>query len=206
MKYFKYLLLIAILVTPVVAFAGFDDFQFGTGWGLPSGEGAESPVGIAVSVVNIVLSFLGIITLIIVLWGGFLYLFARGNTEQAGKGKKVLLIGVLGIGIVLAAYGISYFVFDQLSAATGGEGSGYVPGGEEGFQCRQAGGICKTCAQAFNLGAYDCPEFTVCCRDSTTGCDAPERHCEWDTGEPNCDTGAPDGKRDCGMGRKCCKD
>lgn len=204
MKYLKYLLLIIIFIAPVVVFAGFDPLNIAQSMGLPSGEGKESPAAVAVAIVNIALSFLGIVTLIIVLWGGFLFLFARGNTEQTSKGKKVLLIGIIGIGIVLASYGISYFVFNQLSEVTGGEGSGYAPGGQEGFKCKQAGGACGSCASEFRLGAYDCPSLTMCCRNTTTGCVATEGHCEWSTTQ-YCNEGDYSGKLDCPIGRICCK-
>ncbi|TAN57348.1 MAG: hypothetical protein EPN26_02625 [Rhodospirillales bacterium] len=70
-------------------------------------------------VINIILGFLGIIAVAGIFFGGFKYMTAGGNEEQAGAGKTVIIAGAIGLAIVFAAYAIASFVVQQLAAATG---------------------------------------------------------------------------------------
>ena len=47
---------------------------------------------------------LGIIAIIMILYGAFLYLTAGGDEEKVGKAKKTVLYGAIGILIILVAY------------------------------------------------------------------------------------------------------
>jgi len=61
--------------------------------------------------ISTVLSFLGIIFVIISIYGGFLYLTARGNQEQTKKALNIITRSSIGLIITLSAYAISYFIF-----------------------------------------------------------------------------------------------
>ncbi len=63
------------------------------------------------NVINIVLSLLGVIFVILTVYGGFLYMTARGNEEQTKKALSIITQSLIGLIIVLSAYAISYFVF-----------------------------------------------------------------------------------------------
>ena len=62
------------------------------------------------TIVNIVAALAGTILLIILLWGGITYMTAGGNEEQAGKGKKIVFDGIIGLVIVAAAWAIMRYV------------------------------------------------------------------------------------------------
>ena len=62
--------------------------------------------------IQVILSFLGLIALSFVIWGGYLYLTSAGNEEQVGKAKKTLTYAIIGIVTVLLSYVIVSFVFD----------------------------------------------------------------------------------------------
>ncbi|EKD48110.1 MAG: hypothetical protein ACD_65C00121G0001, partial [uncultured bacterium] len=49
------------------------------------------------NVTNFALSFLGIVAVIIIIYGGFLYVTAGGKEEQTEKGKKSVMYAVIGI-------------------------------------------------------------------------------------------------------------
>ena len=68
------------------------------------------------SAVNIVLSAIGIIFLILMIYAGFMWMLAQGNMEQVSKAKKLLIAGVIGLIIVVAAFVFTAFVGDKLSA------------------------------------------------------------------------------------------
>lgn len=63
------------------------------------------------SMINIVLTLLGVIFIGLSVYGGFLYMTARGNEEQTKKGQSVIVQSLIGLIIVLSAYAISFFVF-----------------------------------------------------------------------------------------------
>ncbi|PIR06605.1 MAG: hypothetical protein COV55_03720 [Candidatus Komeilibacteria bacterium CG11_big_fil_rev_8_21_14_0_20_36_20] len=65
-------------------------------------------------VVNIVLGFLGILSTIIILLGGFKWMTSQGNTDKVDEAKKLIGAGVVGLVIVLAAYAIARFVLNSL--------------------------------------------------------------------------------------------
>jgi hypothetical protein len=72
--------------------------------GLPSTN--TDPKAAAVSIVRYLMTFLGIIAVIIILWGGFQWLTAGGNEDRVGSAKKTIIAGVIGLIIIIAAYAI----------------------------------------------------------------------------------------------------
>ena len=75
------------------------------------------------TVIQAILSLLGVIFLVLIIYGGFLWMTARGNEEQVGKAKKILSAAIIGLIIVVAAYAISWFVLSQLTERTLSPGS-----------------------------------------------------------------------------------
>ncbi len=68
--------------------------------------------------VRTALSLLGTVFLVIVLYGGYLWMTAGGNEDRVGDAKKWIFSGVIGLAIILSAFGITTFVLDRLTAAT----------------------------------------------------------------------------------------
>jgi hypothetical protein len=73
------------------------------------------PKTTAVQLINLVLSFLGLVAVVIVLIGGFKWMTAGGNEEKVGSAKKLLVGGLIGLIIVLLAWGISTWVIEQVA-------------------------------------------------------------------------------------------
>lgn len=69
-------------------------------------------------IINILMGFLGIIAVIIILYGGFKWMTAGGNEEQVGEAKKMIIAGIVGLAVIFAAYAIASFVIQQLANAT----------------------------------------------------------------------------------------
>lgn len=55
---------------------------------------------------NFFLGFLALIAMIALIFAGFLYVTAAGNSEQADKAKKIIIWVVLGIIVILIAYAL----------------------------------------------------------------------------------------------------
>jgi len=65
--------------------------------------------------IEVVLSLLGVIFLVLLIYGGFIWMTARGNEQQADKAKTTMTNAIIGLIIVFGAYAISYFVVGALS-------------------------------------------------------------------------------------------
>ncbi|MFC1598256.1 pilin [Patescibacteria group bacterium] len=81
--------------------------------------GSTSPTQIFIT---IEVGFLGIISLFAVaytIYGGFLWMTSRGNEETIDKAKRVLRGSIIGIGILLAAWGVTLYAIGILGGVTG---------------------------------------------------------------------------------------
>lgn len=186
---------LVVLVVPLVVFGVNISDGIISSWGLTTD--ASQPANIVVGIINVVLSFLGIITICLVIYGGFLYLLARGNPKTADKGRKVIFIGIIGVLIVLASWGISYFVFSAINQSVdeaGGSGGG-------SNECLGAGGVCTTTCLGNNLGAKGCPVGQTCCQDSKVTCSGIAG-CSC---QESCDPGETETNNPgCGFSKTCC--
>jgi len=73
-------------------------------------------------VVQIALGFLGLVTVIIILYGGFIWMTSQGDAAKVEKAKKILTNAIIGLIIILSAYMIVAFIFRN--AGGGGDGPG----------------------------------------------------------------------------------
>ena len=69
-------------------------------------------------VVNVLLGLLGIVFFLIVLYAGYLWMTAQGDTDKVGKAQTMMTQGVIGVIIILSAYAISNFAISQLLTAS----------------------------------------------------------------------------------------
>ena len=65
---------------------------------------------VIINIVKILLGFLGLIAVLIVLYGGFQWMTAAGNEEKVSSARATLTAGLIGLIIILAAYAIAAFV------------------------------------------------------------------------------------------------
>ena len=79
-----------------------------------TGLGNASPTEITQRIIQIVLSVLALLALVLVIYGGYIWMLARGNEEEVGKAKAILEGALFGLVVVLASYGITSYVFQNL--------------------------------------------------------------------------------------------
>jgi len=111
------LLVLPIVATPVLAQTdpfGMNSVNNGLNGTLSNGD----PRAMAGRIINIALSFLGIIAVVIILLGGFKWMTAAGNEEKVDEAKKLLGAGVIGLVIILAAWALAGFIINQIYSAT----------------------------------------------------------------------------------------
>ncbi len=101
----------------------YNNFGYGYVDGTAGGEGIvlgnTDPRSMATKIINVCLTLLGIVAVVIVLLGGFKWMTAGGNEDKVGEAKKILGAGVIGLVIILAAWGIAAFVLNVMMNATG---------------------------------------------------------------------------------------
>lgn len=78
----------------------------------------------AARIINVALSFLGIISVIIVLVGGFKYMISGGEEKKTTEAKNLIVSGIIGLAIILSAWAITRFVVNSLLTATSGRDTG----------------------------------------------------------------------------------
>jgi len=61
--------------------------------------------------IRYLLSFLGVIAVLIIIYGGFTWMTAAGNEEKVKKAKSMLQNGIIGLVIIILAYAITIFIF-----------------------------------------------------------------------------------------------
>ena len=82
----------------------------------PANEGNLSII--VGKIIGNILIFLGTIAVVLIVYAGFLWMTAGGNEEQIKKARGLLINAVVGLIIILAAYGIAYFAIKELVGAT----------------------------------------------------------------------------------------
>lgn len=68
--------------------------------------GQSSARALVLTIVNFFLGFLGLVAVLMVIYGGVLILTSQGKPEAAGVGKKILLYAAIGIIIILLSFAI----------------------------------------------------------------------------------------------------
>ncbi|PIR76536.1 MAG: hypothetical protein COU32_01580 [Candidatus Magasanikbacteria bacterium CG10_big_fil_rev_8_21_14_0_10_42_10] len=62
------------------------------------------------TVINAALTLVGLIFLILMVYAGYLWMTARGESEPVDKAKKIIAGSLIGLVVVLSAYAITIFV------------------------------------------------------------------------------------------------
>lgn len=77
--------------------------------------GSQTDVRVSViKIIDIILGLLGVIFLALIVFAGFKYMTAAGNEDQVKQAIKQITQAVIGLVIVLASWGISYFIITRI--------------------------------------------------------------------------------------------
>ena len=83
--------------------------------------GLQETIG---NIINVALSLLGVVSVVIILIGGFKWMTAGGSEEKVDEARKQIMQGIVGLAIILSAWAITIFVLQSLSKATGSGDTG----------------------------------------------------------------------------------
>lgn len=83
-----------------------------------TGLGTTDPLVVASQVVNVFLRLLGAITVFLMIYGGWIWIWARGNSDEITRAKDIIRGSIIGLLVILASFGIMQFVFYYLTKIT----------------------------------------------------------------------------------------
>lgn len=72
-----------------------------------------------INIIQWVLGLLGLIAVIMILYGGFMWMTAGGNEEKVASAKKIISAAVIGLIIILLAWAIVIFVANTTANVSG---------------------------------------------------------------------------------------
>jgi cytochrome bd-type quinol oxidase subunit 2 len=86
---------------------------------IASATGGEGSIrALILRIVDFFLLFLGLIAVIMIIYGGVTYVTAAGNEEKVGKAKKIIMYAIIGIVIVLISFALVNTVIRGAGAGT----------------------------------------------------------------------------------------
>lgn len=80
--------------------------------------GATSLPALIGRIIAVGIGLVGVIFLVLMVYGGFLWMTARGDEQKVERSKELITAAVIGLVIVLAAYVITNFVVSNLISST----------------------------------------------------------------------------------------
>ncbi len=113
-----------LLIAKFSLAAGFGTNAVNTG--LAGSLSATDPRILIGRIVQIALSFLGVIAVLIIMYAGFLWMTSSGDEEKISKAKGILKDGIIGLVIILSSWGIATFLISRLAGAVKGNNKSVV--------------------------------------------------------------------------------
>lgn len=137
------ILSLSVFAIPFIASAQVTP-SLGIEYGSSINLGTRDIREVVMSIAQVLLGFLGVVAILIVLYGGYLYMTSAGEQDKVTKAKKILINGVIGLVIIVSAFAIATFVINMLGLVT-------TPGTE-------------TCTNGENRA---CSNWGICARQQT---------------------------------------
>ncbi len=124
--------------------------------------GSNSPVQTIIKIIQVLLGLLGLVAVVIIMYGGFLWTTSGGSEEKINTAKKLLRNAVIGIIIILSSWGITAYILSVLTGATGS--NNYSPTAENGRSQNLSLGTMGSCSIE---SVFPAPEATDVARNSS---------------------------------------
>jgi len=122
----------------------------------------SDPRIIITKIIQIILSFLGLVSLVLIMWSGFIWMTSNGDSQKIEQAKKILRNAIIGLVIILSAWGIATFIISKLTGAAGSGGSTInAQGGNLNGQGLGAIGACSVSSVYPENGKKDVPRNSV---------------------------------------------
>lgn len=80
------------------------------------GPTAKTSIGeIVASIILVFIGLLGVVFVVLLIYGGYMWLTAQGEETKTKKSQGLIFNAIIGLLIILSAYAIAYFVLRKLA-------------------------------------------------------------------------------------------
>ena len=107
-----------LALIPAIASAQVD---LGLNYATAIGLGTQDVRTTVSNVIRAFMGLLGLVAVVIILYGGFKWMTSQGSDEKVTEAKKLIVAGVIGLIIILSAYAIAEFVVGAIINGTSGQ-------------------------------------------------------------------------------------
>lgn len=116
-----FIFIFSLIVLPIGANFAFAQADFGINQVSASINLVQSDPRIIIGrIIQIALSFLGVITLLLIMYAGFLWTTSNGDEDKITQAKQIIKNAVIGLVIILSAWSITTFLLTKLAGAING--------------------------------------------------------------------------------------
>lgn len=132
-------------------------------------------IELAGTIVKTILSFLGIIFIVLMLYAGFMRMTAQGDAKKVETSTAIIRSAIIGIIIIFVSYIVTVFVIEKLTEVAGGdESSGSQDGNYTVISCcvssssgycvrpSTSGGRGLECPDGYTTDNRPCTEIGIC--------------------------------------------
>lgn len=138
--------MVVFFILPIFVLA--QGVDFGTSYLSSVGLATQDIRTTIVNILRVTYGILGVITLILIIYAGFVWMTSQGKPDAINKAKKIIINAVIGLLIIILAAAITEFIFRQINKAMYGNGS---------FSCNpyQCLSTCTACNATGDGTAFD---------------------------------------------------
>jgi len=115
-----FLILLSIVLVPQLASAQnpITVDSLGLSYAEYTGLGTKDVRATIAMIINVALGLLGIVAVVLIIYGGLVWMTAGGDDGKIKTARGIIVSGVIGLAIILTAYAIAAFVLSALVNAT----------------------------------------------------------------------------------------
>jgi hypothetical protein len=115
MKKITSIALVSLFAFSMMTSAAFAQISIPSTVGGTFGLGTQDLYSTLTGIVNVLLGFLGVLAIIVILVGGFKWMTSGGNEEKVAGARQMIVAGIIGLAIILAAFAIVQFVVNNVA-------------------------------------------------------------------------------------------
>ncbi len=80
----------------------------------------KHPAQIAKNIIYVINGFLGIIMIILLMYGGFIWMTAVGDPKKTEKAQDLIQQAIIGLVIIIATWALAWFIIEKIGEAVFG--------------------------------------------------------------------------------------
>ncbi len=108
----------SIFALPMLVSAQATNLNLGLNYATAIGLASNDVRDTISKIINAFMGLLGIVAVILILYGGFKWMISRGEEDEVEEAKGIIYQGVIGLIIIISAFAIAKFVVNAVVNAT----------------------------------------------------------------------------------------